>query len=88
MFACFNVCSLFLLIFSQIPYDYFSRQTVLTQWAEPFLHSPWSNHILFFMVTNSMFACFQMYDNNMFYLVIFFFNFHLTFLVHRHVLTQ
>ena len=27
----------FVLFFFQLPYDYFSRQTVLTQWAQPFL---------------------------------------------------
>ena len=60
--------------FFQLPYHYFSRQTVLTQWAQPFLHSPWSYHLLFFIVTKSVFACFQMYVKSTFFLFFFFFS--------------
>ena len=64
----------FVITFFQLPYHYFCQQTVLTQWAQPSLHSPWSYHLLFFIVTNSMFACFQMYVRSTF-LLLFFFNF-------------
>ena len=65
-----NYCSL-LVLFLQLPYYYFSRQTVLTQWAQPSLHSPWSYHLLFFIVTNSMFACFQMFVKSTLFLFFF-----------------
>ena len=67
------------LLFFQLPYHYFSRQKVLTQWAQPFLHYPRSYHHLFFIGTNSMFACFQMYVKSTFFLLFFFFNFHMIF---------
>ena len=71
-----------LLLFFQLPYHYFSlrRQKVLTQWAQPSTHYPRSYHHLFFIGTNSMFACFQMYVKNTFFLLFFFFfNFHMIF---------
>ena len=61
-----------LLLFFQLPYHYFSRQKVLTQWAQPSLHYPRSYHHLFFVGTNSMFACFQMYVKSAFFLCFFF----------------
>ena len=68
MFACAMYTYWFFVItFFQLPYHYFSRQTVLTRWAQPSLHYPRSYHHLFFIGTNSMFACFQMYVKSMFY---------------------
>ena len=64
--------------FFQLPYQHFSRQKVLTQWAQPSLHYPRSYHHLFFIGTNSMFACFQMYVKSTFFLLLFF-NFHMIF---------
>ena len=63
------VCAMywfFEITFFQLPYHYLSRQKVLTQWAQPSLHSPRSYHYLFFIGTNSMFACFQMYVESTF----------------------
>ena len=78
-----------LLLFFQLPYHYFGRQKVLTQWAQPSLHYPRSYHHLFFIGTNSMCACFQMNVNSTFFLFFVFFSpFIWFFLVHRHVLTQ
>ena len=81
VFACamywFFVITFF---FLQLPYHYFSRQKVLTQWAQPSFHYPRSYHHLFFIGTNSMFACFQMYVKSTFFLFFFFFfNFHMIF---------
>ena len=58
---------------------YFNRQKVLTQWTQPSLHYPRSYHHLFFIGTNSMFACFQMYVKSTFFLFFFFFHFHMIF---------
>ena len=74
MFACFNVLVFCYYFFFQLPYHYFNRQTVLTQWAQPSVHSPWSYDLLFFIVTNSMFSCFQMYVKSAFVLVCIFFS--------------
>ena len=70
-FKLFNVCLCNVLVpcYSfcfQLPYHYFGRQKVLTQWAQPSLHYPRSYHHLFFKGTNSMFACFQMNVNSTF----------------------
>ena len=51
---------------------YFSRQKVFTQWAQPSLHYPRSYHHLFFIGTNSMFACFQIFVKSTFFLLFFF----------------
>ena len=56
-----------LLFFCQLPYHYFSRQKVLTQWAQPSLHYPRSYYHFFFIGTNLMFACFQMYVKSTFF---------------------
>ena len=80
------VCAMywfFEITFFQLPYHYLSRQKVLTQWAQPSLHYPRSYHYLFFIGTNSMFACFQMYIKSirffLFFFCLFFFNFHMIF---------
>ena len=91
-FKVFDVCLCNVLVlcdyfFFQLPYHYFSRQTVLTQWAQPSLHYPRSYHHLFFIGTNSMFACFQMYVKSTIFLF-FFFSAFMIFLVHKLVLTQ
>ena len=87
--VCLFQCTGSLLLLFSTTVSYFSRQTVLTHWAQPSLHSAVSNHLLFFIVTNSVFVCFQMYVKSTFVLVffLFFFNF-MIFLVHRHMLTQ
>ena len=52
-FKLFDVCLcnlmywFFVITFFQLPYHYFSRQKVLTQWAQPSLHYPRSYHHLF-----------------------------------------
>ena len=74
IFAC-AMYWFFVITFFQLPYHYFSRQKVLTQWAQPSLHYPRSYHHLFFIGTNLMFACFQMYVKSMFFLFFFFFFF-------------
>ena len=69
-----------LLLFFQLPaYHYFSRHKVFTHWTQPSLHNPRSYHHLFFIGTNSMSDCFQMYVQSTFFLFFFFFNFHMTF---------
>ena len=45
-----NVLALCYYFFFQLPYHYFSRQKVLTQWAQPSLHYPRSYHHLFFYI--------------------------------------
>ena len=62
----------FVITFFQLPYHSFSRQKVLTQWAQPSLHYPRSYHHLFLIGTNLMFACFQMYVKSTFFLCFFF----------------
>ena len=70
----------FVITFFSTSVSYFSRQKVLTQWAQPSLHYPRAYHHLFFIGTNSMFACFQMYVKSTFFLFCFvFFNFHMIF---------
>ena len=73
-FKLFDVClcNVYVLVlcyyfFFQLPYHYFSRQKLLTQWAQPSLHYPRSYHHLFFIGTNSMFSSFQMYVKSTFY---------------------
>ena len=46
-FCLFQCTGSLLLLSFQIPYNYFSRQTTLTQWAQPYLHFPWSYHLSF-----------------------------------------
>ena len=91
-FKLFDVCLCNVLVlcyyfFFQLPYHYLSRQKVLTQWAQPSLHYPRSYYHLFFIGTNSMFACFQMYVKSTFSCFFFQLSYGF-FLVHRHVLTQ
>ena len=87
-FKLFDVCLCNVLVlcyyFFFIPYHYFSRQKVLTQWAQPSLHYPRSYHHLFFIGTYSMFACVSKVCQEyvflfFFFFFFFFFNFHMIF---------
>ena len=73
MFACAMYWFFVIAFFFQLRYHYFSRQKVLTQWAQPSLHYPRSYHHLFFIGTNSMFACVSNVCQEYVFLVFFFF---------------
>ena len=69
MFACAMYRFFVINFFFQLPDHYFSRQKVLTQWAQPSIHYPRS---YLFIGTNSILACFQMYVKSTFFLFFFF----------------
>ena len=62
-----------LLLFFQLPSHYFSRQKVLTQWAQPSLHSPRSHHHLFLWVPIRCLLVFKCMSRVRFLVCLFFF---------------
>ena len=69
-----------LLLFFQLPYHYFGRQKVLTQWAQPSLHYPRSYHHYFLLVPIRCLLVFKWMSTVHFScFFFFFFNFHMVF---------
>ena len=69
-----------LLLFFQLPYDYFSRHNVLTQWAQPSLQYPRSYHHFIFYRYQFDVCLFSNVCQEYVFLFFFFFNFHMIFL--------
>ena len=66
--------------FFQLPYHYFSRQKVLTQWEQPPLHYPRSYHHFFFYRYQFDVCLFSnVCEEYVFLFFFFFFNFHMIF---------